>query len=122
MRLHVVTLLALLAVCSVGCRREDAVPPPQAMQAQARGWERHCSLDGIHFANADERKFMKQFVDRCDAQDACTLACERSGCAYGVGGGCFHACGGFGIDDPARGAEEFAAKTSFFCKWQRPKT
>jgi hypothetical protein len=115
-----IILFALSAYFISGCARPEAQAAAVTTQSHASGWARHCTLEGLQFQEEGEREFLAQFADRCGPADACILACLRSGCAYGIGGGCFHACGAFGTSDLEKSAEEFAAGSSVFCRWRRP--
>ncbi len=79
-------------------------------------WAAQCTLSGIEAQDAKNTSFLQSMASRCDVLDACVLACIRNECAKTVGGGCFHACGSFGTDDPERAIREFQEKTSLFCQ------
>lgn len=93
-----------------------AVPMVQS-STPVPGWSRHCTLEGIAIEDAGMREYLGHFASNCGAHDACLLACLRSGCAYGIGGGCYHVCSG--TTAPAKSADEFEAGTSMMCKWRR---
>jgi hypothetical protein len=111
-------LIASVAVLAAACDRAEPQVAP-ANTAFDPSWAKYCTLNGIAITSAEDRTFLKKLVSNCSAQDACILSCARSGCAA-IGGGCSHACSldnehGFVI-----AADEFASKSSYFCKWRRP--
>ena len=116
-------LLFWLIVLAGGCARQEANAMPASQSAAlAPSWAGHCTLDGIQFQEEGEREFLAHFANRCGAQDACVLACLRSGCAYGIGGGCFHACALRGAPPGKRDAlllreaAAYRAGTNYFCR------
>jgi hypothetical protein len=82
-----VTVL-ILGIALVGC-----FAAPKSLAAE-KPWSRHCSAKGIQTSNAEEAVSLAAAAARCEPEDACVLACSRSGCAEGIAGGCYHVCRG----------------------------
>ena len=113
-------LMLLSAALACGSCTDNSPQHQQVEASPAPSWQRHCSVSGIKNPSQEDATYLARLAKNCTALDACMLACIRSGCAD-IGGGCAHACSGNGTDeDLARDAEEYAAKTAYFCKWQRP--
>jgi hypothetical protein len=99
-----------------------AVAAPQstspAQSSSGKPWAKYCHLNGITFPDREERDFLAKFSRRCNAADACLLSCIRSGCAKGVGGGCFHMCssGANGDADMLQRALEYEDRTAYLCR------
>jgi hypothetical protein len=81
-----------------------------------------CSIDDLKPTSDDDRTILLNIAHRCKPIDQCLLACIRSGCAVGIGGGCFHTCGIRGVPpgqrDAAllREAAKYRAGTHYFCR------
>ena len=115
----------LLAIFLAGCSSHQETQGASARTVAASSspvWKHHCTVAGIPPGDDDNKAYLQRIANECSPLDACMLACARSGCAYGVGGGCAHVCGGMGTDDPAKDADAYEAKTAFFCRWRRPNS
>ena len=81
-----------------------------------------CSIDDMKPTSEDERTLLLNIARRCKPIDQCLLECIRSGCADGIGGGCFHTCGIRGVPPGERDAvllqeaAKYRARTHYFCR------
>jgi hypothetical protein len=80
--------------------------------ASRQPWSPHCSATGIPARNADEAAYLEAAAARCEAKDACVLACSRSGCADGIAGKCAHVCFRGLPEDLAKRADYWAQRPS----------
>jgi len=87
-----------------------------------------CSIDDLTTTDDEYRTILQNIARRCKPLDQCLLACIRSGCAAGVGGGCFHMCGLRGIPPAERDtallreAERYRGRTHYLCQRQQQDT
>src|SRR5688572_8234574 len=79
-------MVLLLSAAAIGCSAGNA------SLASQKPWSQHCSAKGIPFRSAEEASLLEAAATRCEAKDACVLACNRSGCADDISGGCAHVC------------------------------
>jgi hypothetical protein len=81
-----------------------------------------CSIADLKPTSDEERTVLLNIARRCKPIDQCLLECIRSGCAGGIGGGCFHACGIRGVPPDERDAvllreaAAYRARTHYFCR------
>lgn len=113
MRTALVWLFLLLSAASNAAQSSSPESP-----SSSKPWATYCHLTGIAFPNEEEREFLSTFAQRCQPADACLLSCIRSGCAKGVGGGCFHMCssGSNGDSDMLERARMYEDRTAFLCR------
>jgi hypothetical protein len=103
--LRFVTFILLSILASAGLAGSQSV-------ASQQPWSQHCSAAGIPARNADEAAYLETAAARCEAKDACILACSRSGCAEGIAGGCAHVCSRGLTEDFAKRADYWAQRPS----------
>jgi hypothetical protein len=99
-----VTVL-ILGIALAGC-----FAGPKSLAAE-KPWSQHCSAKGIQASNAEDAVSLETAATRCEPQDACVLACSRSGCATGIAGGCYHVCRGV-PEDLSKRADIWAQQAS----------
>jgi hypothetical protein len=81
-----------------------------------------CSIDDLKPTSNEDRTVLLNIARRCKPIDQCLLECIRSGCAVGIGGGCFHTCGIRGVPPDKRDAvllgeaAAYRARTHYFCR------
>jgi len=103
-------------VCKVDPAACRAAPPKAA-----------CSIDDLKVTSDEDRTVLLNIARRCEPIDQCLLECIRSGCAIGIGGGCFHTCGIRGVPPGQRDAvllreaAEYRAGTHYFCRSRKPR-
>ena len=113
-----VALACLLSMLTVATAFADEPSRATWERTAKDSWAQSCHSGGIKIEGEGDRKMFREMVNRCTAMDACHLACFRSGCADGIGGGCFHTCGD---DMPEKQARDYEDKTSSWCKPQAKK-
>ena len=87
--------------------------------SSGKTWAKHCYLGGISGSDSEARNYYGGLVRRCNAHDACVLACERSRCAVQVGGGCAHMCSS-GVTrqrELIERARQYEDRTAYICRW-----
>ena len=112
-RIALIFLLLLLSFVVAA-----AQPNAPASSSPSKPWASHCHLDGMTFSYPEDRTFRAALAQRCNAMDACLLSCMRSGCAEGVGGGCFHMCssGADSDSDLLERAQKYKDRTAYLCR------
>ena len=108
----VVLLVLAVLPAAVGARERQL-----QHQAIVQPWSNYCHPVGISVTHFGDWRVLSNMVNRCDAVDACVLACMRNQCGENIGGGCFHLCsfprGALPLMDQA---ERFESRTPSVCR------
>lgn len=110
--------------------RESHEDPCKADPAACRAVPRPaaCAIDDMRPESEGEQTLLRNIARECSPADQCVLECIRSGCAYGIGGGCFHACGVRAVPLEQRDAvlldeaAKYRSGTNYLCRYRKPGT